>query len=290
MAIAVPLLLANTAAGAAIAGAVGVSVGTLAVATSVVFQVTGVNDKINKAASKVFGEDLVKVANIAGAAYGAFNGGFSLDPAKEFLGIGEAAAGSTGGVVDSLASLEAAPQITDASWMADGAANTAAITEAAAGVQPSVFDKLDFSQSNPVDAGQSGTDLFTSQPAGVDARVQVSNESVVSSPAQETTAVDRSSLADASKPKATSSTATGLRAAGSNATSSGLGLKPPTDALASQPSVFDKVFGKVGDKTIAGLIQGAAAGYGNAQQARLAEERARVNPSTIRGYTYRPTV
>lgn len=289
MAIAVPLLLANTAAGAAIAGAVGVSVGTLAVATSVVFQVTGVNDKINKAASKVFGEDLVKVANIAGAAYGAFNGGFSLDPAKEFLGIGEAA-GSTGGVVDSLASLEAAPQITDASWMADGAANTAAITEAAAGVQPSVFDKLDFSQSNPVDAGQSGTDLFTSQPAGVDARVQVSNESLVSSPAQETIAVDRNSLADAAKPKATSNTATGLRAAGSDATSSGLGLKPPTDALAKQPSVFDKVFGKVGDKTIAGLIQGAAAGYGNAQQARLAEERARVNPSTIRGYTYRPTV
>ena len=34
------------------------------------FAVTGISDKINKAAESVFGKDLVAVANIAGAAYG----------------------------------------------------------------------------------------------------------------------------------------------------------------------------------------------------------------------------
>jgi hypothetical protein len=107
---------------------------TVATVIGVAFQVTGINDKINKAASKVFGEDLVKIANIAGIAYGAYNGGFSLDPAKQFLGIGESA--STGAnVVDSVAGLNSVPELTDAAWMAEGAANTNAITQAAQGLQ-----------------------------------------------------------------------------------------------------------------------------------------------------------
>lgn len=281
MAIVVPFLVN---AGATAMGLSAATATIASVATSVVFQVTGVNDKINKAASKVFGEDLVKVANIAGAVYGAWNGGFSLDPAKEFLGFGEAASSAT-----SLA--DSAPALTEASWAADGAANTAAITEAATGVQPSVFEKLDFAQSNPIDAGQqTGTDLITQKPSGADARVSSANETPTAKPAQNTTSVDRYSLADAAKPQAASNTATGLRAAGTDATSAQPGAKPVNNATAAPQSVFDKVFSKVGDKTIAGLIQGAAAGYGNAQQARLAEERSRVNPTTIRGYTYRPTV
>jgi hypothetical protein len=35
--------------------------------------------KIDKAAANVFGEDLVKIANIAGMAYGIYNGGFQID-------------------------------------------------------------------------------------------------------------------------------------------------------------------------------------------------------------------
>lgn len=51
--------------------------------TAVAFAVTGINDKINRAAANVFGEDLVKVANIAGTVFAAYNGGFSLDSAAE---------------------------------------------------------------------------------------------------------------------------------------------------------------------------------------------------------------
>ena len=64
--------MSATGASAAIAGAIGVSgitAGVVSTVASVAFQVTGVKDKINKAASKVFGEDLVGFANIAGAVY-----------------------------------------------------------------------------------------------------------------------------------------------------------------------------------------------------------------------------
>ena len=78
MAIVIPYLIASTAAGAAAAAAIGVTATTLATLTTVAFAVTGINDKINKAASNVFGEDLVKVANIVGTVYGAYNGGFDI--------------------------------------------------------------------------------------------------------------------------------------------------------------------------------------------------------------------
>ena len=63
-------------------------VGTAAIlATSLVLGATGANDKINAAASKVFGKDTVKIANIAGAMYMAYQafgsgatGGEALDP------------------------------------------------------------------------------------------------------------------------------------------------------------------------------------------------------------------
>lgn len=60
-----------------IATAMGASA-TMATIITVGFAVTGMSEKINKAASNVFGEDLVKVANIAGAAYSVFNGGFDI--------------------------------------------------------------------------------------------------------------------------------------------------------------------------------------------------------------------
>lgn len=76
MAIAIPLLMSATGASAAIGAAVGLSSMAVSVISAVAFQVSGINDKVNRAAASVFGEDLVKIGNIFGAAYGAFGGGF----------------------------------------------------------------------------------------------------------------------------------------------------------------------------------------------------------------------
>ena len=72
MAIAVPILLSATGASAAIAGVVGgalgmtISAGLVTAATGVLVGFSGIGKSINKAASKVFGEDLVNFANLAG--------------------------------------------------------------------------------------------------------------------------------------------------------------------------------------------------------------------------------
>ena len=74
MAIAVPLLLSATGASAAIGAAIGVSAAVVTAGAGLLVGATGIGKSINKAASKVFGEDLVKVANIAGAIYMAVDG------------------------------------------------------------------------------------------------------------------------------------------------------------------------------------------------------------------------
>lgn len=104
MAIAVPYLLTALTAASA----------TTVALVSVAFAVTGINDKINKAAASVFGEDLVKVANIVGAAYGAWNGGFDIGGADKIAGITEGAtelanaADVAGGLDPSIAQLSPA--------------------------------------------------------------------------------------------------------------------------------------------------------------------------------------
>jgi hypothetical protein len=45
---------------------------------SVAFSVTGISAKIDKAATKVFGKDLVMLGNVLGAGYAMFNGGFDI--------------------------------------------------------------------------------------------------------------------------------------------------------------------------------------------------------------------
>ena len=277
------------------AGITGAAATIASVATSVVFQVTGVNDKINKAASKVFGEDLVQIANIAGAVYGAWNGGFSLDPAKEFMGIGNAAAsgaeaatamnvptgaemGNMGNAFEAqMAGLGRSPTsinlsdlaTADAAGTAEGFVNNATAT--AEPVGSSLTQK---------------TNIITGTTDGIGTNAKPLTGGVEATNS-------KYALTEAARPSAAAQTAsgTGISATASNATS-GLGLQAPGGALAPQTSsnVFTNIFNKMGDKTMAGLIQGAASGYSSAQQQRLAEERARVNPSTIRGYTYRPTV
>ncbi|MBI5270697.1 MAG: hypothetical protein HY856_13580 [Burkholderiales bacterium] len=99
MAIAIPIIMAYagtaTAVSAAIGltAAVGATVGSAIVSIGVgaALQASGINDKINKAASKVFGEDVVKVANIAGTIFLA---------SQAFTGGADGAAGAESAVPD----------------------------------------------------------------------------------------------------------------------------------------------------------------------------------------------
>lgn len=282
MAVVVPFIVS---AGATAAGLTAAAATIAAVATSVVFQVSGINDKINKAASKVFGEDLVNVANIAGAVYGAWNGGFSLDPAKKFLGIGEAAGGLAGGA-------EAAAAMNVPTGLESGAAFESHMT--GLGQTPTnVFGNIGISEGatpQPVagtPTASEGINALNGKAPGVDMNAADAVTPTKVQPVSKYDLVPNNAAgSSAAASRAASANATGI-----NATASGIGIQAPTGALTPQPSVFDKLLSKVGDKTIAGVIQGGATAAGNymtAQDRLKAEEEARrINPSTRRGYTYK---
>ena len=116
MAVAIPILIAATAAGATAAAAIGISATALAIGTGLVLQVTGVNDKINKAASKVFGDKLVSVANIAGSIF------LGAQAAGLLAGAGEAAGALAGAAGAAEGGAQAAA---NAAWSAGGAAEVA---------------------------------------------------------------------------------------------------------------------------------------------------------------------
>lgn len=263
MAVAVPLLLANTAAGMAIAGTIGVSVGTLATVASIAFQVTGINDKINKAASKVFGEDLVQVANLAGMAYAGFNGGWQSEGLSGMLGGAEVAAG--GADVASVA---------DKAFEADWAKATGGMEMPSGVTSPgNVFDKITPQASTTAStaAAETGVQNVATNGPGMQ---DMKPTAAPAAPAAAVEPVSKYAIApDAAGTSAAERTSTGLNAAGSNATS-GLGLKVSGDALAPQKGFFDRLIANAGDKTVAGLVQGAAQGYSAAQASKTAEQRA----------------
>lgn len=106
MAIAVPVIMAATGVGA---GAI--------LATSLVLGATGANDKINSAASKIFGKDTVKIANLAGAMYMAYQafgsgagGSESLDPGAAGLETAGAAPLDGSGLTGVSSPLTAVPE------------------------------------------------------------------------------------------------------------------------------------------------------------------------------------
>lgn len=115
MAVAIPLIV--MAAGSGVAAAIGVSVTTLAIGTGLVLQATGINTKINKAASKVFGEKLVNIANIAGSVF------IGASAAGLLAGAGEAAGGALAGAAS--AAEGGAQAAANAAWSAGGAAEVA---------------------------------------------------------------------------------------------------------------------------------------------------------------------
>ena len=79
---------------------------------------TGISAKVDRAASKVFGKDVVKFANIAGAVYGAAGGFAGAGPSEVFSNISGAfggaasgassAAGGLGSAVDATGGIETA--------------------------------------------------------------------------------------------------------------------------------------------------------------------------------------
>lgn len=287
--------MAASGASAAIGTAVGLSATMVGTIASVAFQVTGVNDKINKAASKVFGEDLVKFANIAGAGYAMFNGGFDIGGA-DAGGAASAIDPSSAGAVNGL----------DAADNAFSAANSAAGGSLASdgfggiynapGTAGNVIDTLSSNGlsgakqyvpdggMNSVEMGamapdaSAGTDLINpGKPLGVDSKVTATAPS----------ATEGLQQAAAPQPGAAGVDAAGNKYslvsqgnASAPVSSSGLGVRPPASLQPPAPAGFGAKAGSFFDRllnnekamglAIQGLGQGlTAAQAGKAQQEAL---------------------
>lgn len=300
MAIAIPFLMSATGASAAIGAAVGLSATMVGTIASVAFQVTGVNDKINKAASKVFGEDLVKFANIAGAGYAMFNGGFDIggtaDAGGAAASIDPSSAGSVNGLDAASDAFSAANSAAGGGLASDGFGGI----YNAPGTAGNVIDTLSSNGlsgakqyvpdggMNSVEMGaapdaSAGTDLINpGKPLGVDSKITASASQ----------ATDGLQQAAAPQPGAAGVDAAGANAASNKyslapqgnasapVSSSGLGVRPPSSLQPPAPTGFGAKAGSFFDKllnnekamgmAIQGLGQGlTAAQAGKAQQEAL---------------------
>ena len=266
--------MSATGASAAIAGAIGVSgitAGVVSAVTSVVFQVSGVNDKINKAASKVFGEDLVGFANIAGAVYGAVNGGFDIGKGGELAsGAGEALSKAALDGTTDLGFNSAA----GAYDVATGSTNTLNGLPLAG----EALSKATLDGTNAFGSNSSGDYFNLADQAGivdaaaptVEQGTNVMNQSAPLNTDSKAAEMSRSSGATApdaaankyavsTAPNASALNAAGQSAAGQSAAGSGLGLRLPNNALVPQESgnVFTRMLGGLSEKERLGLLQGA---------------------------------
>lgn len=283
MAIVVPFIMAASGASAAIGAAVGISATMVSTIASVAFQVTGINDKINKAASKVFGEDLVKFANIAGAGYAMFNGGFdigggatdasSLEAVNGMDAASDAFSAAGGTVSDGLTAMTPATEMTG---LAGGELSKSALdgTNAFGGSSSTGAFNLAEQAGAVAPTADAGTNLITpNQPLGVDAKVTAST----------TGATDGIKQA-AMQPGAASANAAGTNAAGANASATQsipqASMPSATVAQAGAPSTLGAKTGSFFDKllnnekamglAIQGLGQGLTAAQANkAQQEAL---------------------
>ena len=286
--------MAASGASAAIGAAVGISATMVTTITSVAFQVTGINNKINKAASKVFGEDLVKFANIAGAGYAMFNGGFD---------IGGADAGGAASAIDpsSAGAVNGMDAASDAFSAANSAAGGGLASDGfggiynAPGTAGNVLDTLSSNGlsgakqyvpdggMNSVEMGiapdaSAGTDLINpGKPLGVDSKVTATAPS----------ATEGLQQAAAPQPGAAGVDAAGNKYslvsqgnASAPVSSSGLGVRPPASLQPPAPAGFGAKAGSFFDRllnnekamglAIQGLGQGLTAAQANkAQQEAL---------------------
>ena len=291
MAIVVPFLLSSTAVGTAIglttsiAGAIGgalsVGAGLVSTITSVAFQVTGVNDKINKAASKVFGEDLVGFANLAGAAYGAFNGGFDIGGSSDVATAGASLSkAALDGTTDfGLNSAQGAYDVaTGASGLADAAVGLAgeSLSKSAldgtnalgANSTPNSFNLAE--QAGVAPDAASGTNLIApDKPLGLD----------VKPPTSATGATDGLKQAAATQPGAAGVNAAGANAAGSNASGNMAAAQAPAPVVpptnpptlgAKTGGFFDRLINN--EKAMGMAIQGLGQGLTSAQAGKAQQE------------------
>jgi len=256
---------------------------------SVAFAVTGISAKIDKAASNVFGKDLVMLGNVLGAGYAMFNRGFDVGGGADTIGPATDAAGN----------LTSAPEISSSEWDATGAANASAIEAASAGAQP-------MNLSDMAAGFDDGSFFGGGSTASVDSTNMLTNTSgITDGKAPTTTAPADGALkltsstsqpqgtgaasAQAAAPTATASSATAGNATAAQATDhivpNATQAKAAADVLSKQlapyqqPSnIFERMFyttDKAGnrvfhDRLAGGVVQGlgsAAGDYMKSQEA-----------------------
>ena len=234
---------------------------------TVAFSVTGISAKIDKAASKVFGKDLVMLGNVLGAGYAMFNGGFDIGAGGEaaktaatadslFEADWSKAAGGDGGLMAgesvaggnafNLSEMGAAP-LTDDAWNAMGAENSQYLADS--GI----------------------VDMTTGLPGNVDAKVAPTTPetSAAQAPTAQQPQATGAASVQAAAPTATASSATAGNATASAATAQKAAA--PTNIFERLMYTTDKAGNKVfNDRLAGGVIQGlgsAASGYMQSQEA-----------------------
>lgn len=295
MAVVVPFLMSATGASAAIAGAIGAGVTATMVSTvtAITFAVTGINDKINKAASKVFGEDLVNFANIAGMGYAMWNGGFDIGTAAEGLPGADAAfeadfAAASGG--SAMAGEEILTSGMDSFNLQDVATANAAGTD-----QAFEQDWADMQAGKEAISDTETFDMLKAKPGMTDQSPKATTN-VVESVAEPVKAVTPSSNAASasattdqyslsSKPSATAVNATGVNAAGKVGlqAAGSTGLQAPANALTPATggnnfsNLINKLLynqkGELNERLVGGVLQGAASAYTGAQANKVRREQ-----------------
>lgn len=311
MAIAVPFLMSATGASAAIGAAIGVSATMVSTVTAIAFSVTGINDKINKAASKVFGEDLVNFANIAGMGYAMWNGGFDIGSGAEAAGAATeaafeadfAAASGTSGAMpgevvngnffaDSAGTGGAGLDVADAMGASSESFNLNEMASRGPSFDPDLADmemaagKTAFSSTEPTnllngDTGLKDSKVFQPETVAQTPTAQAVTPQANASAASATT--DQYSLA--SRPSATAANATGINATGKiglQATGS-TGLQAPANALTPATggnnfsNLINKLLynqkGELNERLVGGVLQGAASAYTGAQANKVRREQ-----------------
>lgn len=298
MAIIVPILLSTTGAAAAIGTAVGISATAVTAIASVAFQVSGINNKINQAAAKVFGEDLVMIANVAGAVYGAVNGGFGGG------GADAAAAATDASSAMAVSGLDLASDTFNAAGgvVSDGfSALGGGTTDASSLWATNGMDAADnaFNLANKAAGGGLVSDGVGVNLIRPDAPMQVDAK-----PVSNSTSLAADELANRSQGAGSSvqSGAASQTAAGQNASamkaSSGQQLKagditkgveaprtPAVNTAATKPgSFFDKLLSN--DKAVGEVIKGVGAGISGAANAKAEKDKLAWQKQR---YSYTPT-
>ena len=231
---------------------------------SVAFSVTGISAKIDKAASKVFGKDLVMLGNVLGAGYAMFNGGFDIGGTPDPTAMNVPTGAEAGDLFQSqmaaqgiaptsvntdafnLSEMSAAP-LTEDAWNAMGAENSQYLADS--GI----------------------VDMTTGLPGNVDAKVAPTTPETAAAqaPTAQQPQATGAASAQAAAPTATASSATAGNATASDATAQKAAA--PTNIFERMFYTTDKAGNRVfNDRLAGGVIQGvgsAAGGYMQSQEA-----------------------